>query len=60
MDFSNRVSIFIQVEDLQETLEKIESKGGKTLVSPQVLPEGMVSIAMFADPSGNVVGLYQL
>ena len=60
MDFSNRVSIFIQVEDLQETLEKIESQGGKTLVPPQVLPDGMGSIAMFLDPSGNVVGLHQM
>lgn len=60
MDFSNRVSIFIQVEDLQETLEKIESKGGKTLVPPQVLPDSMGSIAMFLDPSGNVVGLHQI
>ena len=60
MDFSNRVSIFIQVEDLQETLEKIESHGGKTLVPPQVLPDGMGSIAMFLDPSGNVVGLHQM
>jgi len=60
MDFSNRVSIFIQVEDLQETLEKIESQGGKTLVPPQVLPDGIGSIAMFLDPSGNVVGLHQL
>ncbi len=60
MDFSNRVSIFIQVDDLQETLEKIESQGGKTLVPPQVLPDGMGSIAMFLDPSGNVVGLHQM
>ncbi|RKU09236.1 VOC family protein [Candidatus Poribacteria bacterium] len=60
MDFSNRVSIFIQVEDLQETLEKIEIKGGKTLVPPQELPDSMGSIAMFLDPSGNVVGLHQI
>ena len=60
IDFSNRVSIFIQVDDLQETLEKIESQGGKTLVPPQMLPDSMGSIAMFLDPSGNVVGLHQI
>ncbi len=60
MDFSNRVTIFIQVDDLEETFKKIENHGGKTLVSPQVLPENMGSIAMFVDPSRNVVGLYQL
>lgn len=58
-DFENRISIFIQVEDLNETLNKIENGGGKTLVTPQELPDGMGSIAMFSDPSGNVIGLHQ-
>lgn len=58
-DFSNRISIFIQVEDLYATLNKIEKHGGKTLVKPQELPDSMGSIAMFSDPSGNVIGLYQ-
>lgn len=60
MEFNNRVSIFIQVEDLKETLNKVENSGGKTLVPPQVLPDNMGSIAMFGDPSGNVIGLHQL
>ena len=59
MEINNRVSIFIQVEDLQSTLDKIKNSGGKTLVTPQVLPDSMGSIAMFLDPSGNVVGLHQ-
>ena len=59
-DFSNRISIFIQVKDLQETLNKIEKHGGHTLVTPQVLPDNMGSIAMFSDPSGNVIGLHQI
>ncbi|MYF99640.1 VOC family protein [Candidatus Poribacteria bacterium] len=59
MDFSNRVSIFIQVDDLDETLNNVENLGGRTLVTPQVLPDNMGSIAMFLDPSGNVVGLHK-
>ncbi len=58
-DFENRISIFIQVEDLHETLNKIENSGGKTLVTPQELPDGLGAIAMFSDPSGNVIGLHQ-
>lgn len=58
-DLSNRISIFIQVEDLQETLNKIEKHGGNTLVEPQELPNNIGSIAMFSDPSGNVIGLHQ-
>lgn len=60
MDFSNRISIFIRVNDLEETLKKIENQGGKTLITPQVLPDNLGSIAMFLDPSGNVVGLHQI
>lgn len=59
MSFSNRVSIFIQVEDIHETLIKIESHGGKVIVNAQELPDNMGSIAMFSDPSGNVIGLHQ-
>lgn len=59
IEMNNRISIFIQVDDLQSTLNKIESEGGQVLVTPQVLPDGMGSIAMFIDPSGNVVGLHQ-
>ncbi len=60
MDISNRVSIFIQVDNLDESLKTIDNHGGKTLVTPQVLPDNMGSIAMFLDPSGNVVGLHQM
>ena len=59
MEINNRVSIFIQVDDIQSTLKKIESEGGQIVVTPQVLPDSMGSIAMFIDPSGNVVGLHQ-
>ena len=56
---ANYVTIYIQVDDLQASLEKVESLGGKTCVPPQVIPGGWGSFAMFLDPSGNSVGLYQ-
>ena len=59
MPVSNYVTIYIQVDDLQASLEKVESLGGKTCVLPQVIPGDMGSFAMFLDPSGNSVGLYQ-
>jgi predicted enzyme related to lactoylglutathione lyase len=52
----NRVTIYIEVEDLQAGLDKAESLGGKTLMEPEEIP-GAVTMAMFADPDGNVVGL---
>lgn len=59
-DIDNRVSVFIQVEDISNTLAMIENKGGQIFLEPQILPENMGSIAMFVDPSGNIVGLYQM
>src|SRR3954464_1517885 len=63
--------VYIAVPDLQEALDKIGEAGGetgvegardktgggggKTVMEPQELP--MVSLALFEDPEGNVVGL---
>ncbi|MDE0686247.1 MAG: VOC family protein [Candidatus Poribacteria bacterium] len=55
---TNGVTIYIEVDDLQATLEKAESIGGQTLVPPRAIPSGMGSFAMFLDPSGNCIGLY--
>ncbi len=53
---TNRVTIYVQVADLQATLDKAESLGGKTLMPPMEIP-GAVTMALFSDPDGNVTGL---
>ena len=53
---NSRVTIYVQVADLQATLDKAESLGGKTLMPPTEIP-GAVTMAMFSDPDGNVTGL---
>ena len=50
------VRIFVQVDDLQAYLDKAESLGGKTLMPPTEIP-GIVTVATFADPEGNTIGL---
>lgn len=50
------VIFYIQVDDPQAYLNKIENAGGKTVVPVTTIP-GMVTFAQFADPQGNVVGL---
>lgn len=50
------VTFYIEVKDLQETLARIESLGGRTVVPPMEIPD-MVTFATFADPEGNVIGL---
>lgn len=55
-DGPNRVIFYVQVNDLQAYLDKVESLGGKTVMPPTDIPD-VVSFAMFADPEGNITGL---
>ena len=52
----NQVTFYIEVDDPQAYLNKVESKGGKTVMPVTEVP-GMVIFAQFADPEGNVVGI---
>lgn len=51
-----RVSVYIEVNDPDAYLKKVESKGGKTLMPTTTIMPG-TTIALFADPEGNVTGL---
>lgn len=51
-----RVSVVIEVPDLEAALAAIEIAGGKTVTPITVIPD-MVTYAEFADPEGNVVGI---
>jgi len=53
-----QATFYVQVYDLQATLNKIEGSGGKTVVPVTEVP-GMVWFAQFADPEGSVVGLFK-
>lgn len=55
-DGSKRVSVYVQVDDLQATLDKVERLGGKTILAPTEVPGGP-KLAMFTDPAGNVTGI---
>jgi predicted enzyme related to lactoylglutathione lyase len=51
----NQVTFYLEVDDLQAYLDRVEQAGGKVVVPVTELP--MVTFAQFADPQGNVVGL---
>lgn len=57
-DGQPHVNVYAKVDDLQKYLERAESLGGKTIVPPMDVSEG-TAIAQFADPQGNVFGLYR-
>ena len=50
------VTFYIQVDDPAAYLKKVQSLGGKVVQDVTVVP-GMVTMAQFADPEGNVVGI---
>jgi predicted enzyme related to lactoylglutathione lyase len=55
-DGGKRVTVYVQVGDLDAALAKAEKLGGKTILPPSQVPGGP-KLALFADPAGNVTGL---
>jgi hypothetical protein len=50
------VMFYVAVKDLHECLTKAESLGGRVVMPVTDVPD-MVTMAMFADPEGNTIGL---
>lgn len=50
------VTFYVQVPDLQATLDQVTALGGSVVMQPTEIP-GMVTMAMFRDPDGNTIGL---
>jgi predicted enzyme related to lactoylglutathione lyase len=50
------VTFYVGVDDLDTYLKRAESLGGKTVMPPTEIP-GMVTLAQFTDPEGNLIGL---
>lgn len=49
---------YVFVESVAAALERIEANGGEVVTPPY--PEGNLSVAVFRDPSGNVLGVWEL
>ena len=55
-DGQSRVTFYIEVDNAQAYLDKAVEAGGQVIVPVTVIP-GAVTMAMFADPAGAIVGL---
>lgn len=51
-----RVTVCIDVDDVETALQRVEEFGGTRVTGPIQVPGGP-AVALFSDPSGNVVGL---
>jgi uncharacterized protein len=47
---------YIYVDQVEETVARILANGGEIVTSP--FPEGLLIVATFRDPAGNVMGLW--
>jgi uncharacterized protein len=48
---------YVYVDDVEGTLGKAAAHGGEVVTPPY--PEGDLRVAVFRDPAGNVVGVWQ-
>ena len=54
-DGDGHVTFYVGADDPQAVLDKAEQLGGKTILPVTELPQ--VTIALFADPEGHVIGV---
>ncbi len=59
MPITNHVTFYIEVSDIEKSAKKVENHGGKVIMGPMPIPDGDDLFAMFLDPSGNCLGLFQ-
>ena len=57
-EMPNYLTIYIEVESIDDHLERINAAGGATVL-PRTVSPGVVTFAMFSDPAGNTVGLVE-
>ena len=55
-DYPGQVTVYVEVPDVEAALAKAESLGGRRLMGPEKVMEG-VEVGQFADPEGHVIGL---
>jgi predicted enzyme related to lactoylglutathione lyase len=54
-----RTRTYIMVDDIADTLKRIETKGGRVVTRRTAIGSGMGAFATFVDPAGNEFGLYE-
>ncbi|HEV2006294.1 MAG TPA: VOC family protein [Candidatus Limnocylindrales bacterium] len=50
-------TFYVEVDDPEATLARVEALGGKTVLPVTVVPSTGVKFAYFADPEGHTIGI---
>ena len=56
--YPGHVTFYVAVPDVEEALQKAESLGGTRVMGPEK-PMDMVTIGLFTDPEGHVIGVVE-
>ena len=56
--YEGHLTFYVEVPDVEASLQKAESLGGTRLMGPETIMENII-LGQFSDPEGNVVGLIQ-
>ncbi|MGH2757085.1 MAG: VOC family protein [Actinomycetota bacterium] len=56
--YEGHVTFYVEVPDVEASMQKAESMGAKRLMGPETVMEG-VTIGLFHDPEGHVVGVIE-
>jgi predicted enzyme related to lactoylglutathione lyase len=55
--YEGHVTFYIEVPDIEATLQRAESLGGERRFGPDEVSGAGISIGLFADPGGRLIGL---
>jgi len=53
---SPQATFYVQVDDIQASIDKATKLGGQTVIPVTPIP-GMVTFAQFKDIAGNIIGM---
>jgi uncharacterized protein len=54
---TGHVTVYIDVDDIESYLKKVEEAGGSTVMPATEIAEYNMAFALFTDPEGHLVGL---
>ena len=57
LDGSPMLTFYVEVDDVEGSLERAQQLGGRIVRPPEVIGGGAITVAQFADPAGNVIGV---
>lgn len=57
--YEGHVTFYVAAPDVEAALQKAEGLGGKRMMGPDKVMEGVV-IGLFTDPEGHVIGLFEV